>query len=89
MADPYNNFLDTVTAPARDAAAVTTHNTNPLPGGVCKALYIGGAGNVACRLVDSESDVTFTGIAAGTILPVRATHVRTTSTTATAIVALY
>jgi hypothetical protein len=89
MTDPYNNFLDTVSAPARSAKAVTTHNTNPLPGGACKALFVGGSGNIACRLMGDDTDVTFTGLTAGTILPVRATHVRTTSTTATAIVALY
>lgn len=88
MADPYNNFLDTVSSPARSAKAVTTHNTNPLAGGTSKALYVGVSGDIACRLVGDDADVLIKAAPVG-ILPVRVTHVRTTSTTATNILALY
>lgn len=87
MADNYQ-FLDGVDAPARQAVAVTPHATNELAQ-IPKALYVGGAGNIACRLVGDAADVTFVGIPAGTIIPIRVSHVRVTSTTATSIIALY
>ena len=87
MADKFQ-YSDSVQAPARKAAAVTPHDSNALTD-TPKALYVGGAGNLVCRLVDDSADVTFVGVVAGSILPVRVSHVRSTSTTATSIVALY
>lgn len=87
MADKFQ-YSDSVQAPARKAVAVTPHDTNPLTD-VPKALYVGAAGNIACRLVDDGADVTFVGVTAGAILPIRVSHVRSTSTTASSIVALY
>lgn len=72
---------------ASGAYAVTPHDTNPMTGGAT-ALYVGGAGAIVLRAADSGSDVTFAAVPAGTILPVRASHVRATGTTATAIIAL-
>lgn len=51
-----------------------------------RALYVGGAGNVTLT-TPAGSSVQFTGLAAGSILPVRATHV--TAATATGLVGLY
>lgn len=87
MADRFELRPDNVSAPARRAAAVTPHATNPLTD-VPKALYVGGEGTVVCRLVDDSADVTFSAVPAGTLLPIRVSHVRATST-ATLIVALY
>lgn len=75
--------------PARDAIAVTPHDTNVIAGGRCRALYVGGAGNVTLRTNDDDGDVAFVGVTAGSILPVYAKYVRSTGTTATNIVALY
>ncbi len=50
-------------------------------------LWIGGAGSVAVLGVNSAS-VTFTNVAAGTLLPIAVTQVLATGTTATNIVAL-
>lgn len=74
--------------PARSAAAVTPHNTNALSA-TSRALYIGGAGDIKIDLADSGSAITFVGVPAGTILPVQATRVYSTGTTATSIVALF
>lgn len=52
------------------------------------ALYVGGAGNLVAVMPDG-STATFTGVTAGTILPIRPSRVNATSTTATAILALY
>lgn len=52
-----------------------------------RALYIGGTGNV--RIKDGAGgDVTFNNVAAGSILPVMATQVYSTNTTATNIIGL-
>jgi hypothetical protein len=73
--------------PAVSFAAVTASDTVDLPV-VCRALYIGGAGNLVA--VSSAGDaVTFTAVQAGSILPVQAKRVNATGTTATNIVALY
>jgi len=75
-------------ASARKLAAVTPHDTTELAQ-VTKALYVGGAGNVSVIATDDSVAVTFVGVPAGSILPVRAKIVRSTSTTATSIVAMY
>jgi hypothetical protein len=75
------------TAPAYDAASVTASDSADLAKPT-RAIYIGGAGSVK---VDTEGGnaVTFQGIASGSLLPIRATRVYSTGTTATNIVALY
>lgn len=67
--------------------AVTPHDSNNL-GGRPVAIYVGGAGNVAMVGTDDVA-VTFTGVAAGTVLNVGPKRINSTNTTATAIVALY
>lgn len=74
---------------ARRLRAVTASDTAELPGGVCRALWIGGAGNVAVISENDTSAVTLVGCAAGQVVPVRARQVMSTNTTATSIVALY
>lgn len=71
-----------------EAAAVTPNNDNDLPNGICRALYIGGGGTVVLDTANSTS-LTFAGLQAGTILPLNVRRVRSTSTTATSIIALY
>ena len=73
--------------PAARAAAVSPSDSTVLSG--VRGLYVGGAGNVALKTKASDTAVTFTGVLAGSILPVRATQVMSTNTTATNIVALY
>lgn len=75
------------TEPARDAAAVTPSDSAQISR-VARALYVGGSGDV--KLVTEEGNtVTFQDIVAGSILPVKATKVFATGTTATNIVALF
>lgn len=75
--------------PYQKAAAVTPADGSDLPGGVCRAVYIGGAGNLSVILGDDSSPVTLTGLLVGTVYPICAKRIRSTSTTATNIVALY
>jgi hypothetical protein len=81
---------------AERAALVTPSNTVDIPyiGGdgttpswPC-VLYIGGSGNIRV-LTAGGDDVVFTGVLAGTFLPVQVTRVFATNTTATNIVALW
>jgi len=74
--DPYTN-----------AIAVTPHDTNDLTY-VTRGVYVGGAGTVKVNMQDSGT-VTFTGVPVGTLLPIRATRVYSTGTTATTILALW
>lgn len=73
--------------PARNAAVVTPDNSNDLAH-VTRALFIGGAGNLNVDTADGDT-VLFTGVTAGMILPLAVKRVRSTSTTATNIVALW
>lgn len=68
------------------AIAVTPSNSTVV---ACRALYIGGAGNVAVTTEAGGTAVTFTAPPVGSIIPVAAYNVMSTNTTATLIVALY
>lgn len=74
-------------APAMEAAAVTPNDSTDLPNGPCRALYIGGAGSAVVDTYNN-TNITFAGLTAGTILPLNVRRVRTAST-ATNMVALY
>jgi hypothetical protein len=74
--------------PVRNAAAVTTHDTNELAS-VTTGLYVGGAGNVTVVMAGGTSGVAFVGVPTGTILPLQVKIVMATGTDATNIVALW
>lgn len=77
-----------VTDPAySNALAVVPADNTPLAI-VTRGLYVGGAGNVVIVLQGGQT-VTFTGVAAGTVLRIRATGINATNTTATGLVALW
>lgn len=78
-----------VTGPAANAEAITPADTD-LPE-LTRAIYVGGTGNLAVRMADDkgDADVVFSAIPAGTVLPIRVKQIRSTSTTATLIVALF
>lgn len=78
MAEPtvYKNF-----------AAITKHDTDNIPTGLTKAVYVGGAGIVVAVHQDG-STCQFTA-PAGALLPIQVKRVNSTTTTATLMVALY
>jgi len=87
-----NTFVNNdfnIDSPAPNAVAVVLNS--PIsdfgPGVFCRALYIGGAGD-ATIVTRGGQTVLFSGLPAGFILPVCATQVNTSGTTATNIVAL-
>jgi len=92
MADPMHTVAAGPDSPAWDAAAVTPDNDTDLPRFPTRALYVGGTGgDVEVYMAGRASDtsVVFTGIPAGSTLPIRVDRMLETSTTATGIVALY
>lgn len=85
--DKFSDFQTNLTAPAREAAAVSPNDTSDLSV-LPRALYVGQGGALAMTLADGQS-VVLAGVQGGTILPVRARRVLATGTTASAIVALW
>lgn len=72
-------------APARGAEAVTPNDSTVV---AFDAFYVGGTGGDVSVITDRNQTVTFTGVPAGTIIPLKIVRVRSTSTTATGIVGL-
>ncbi|MEM8552089.1 MAG: hypothetical protein AAGF45_06875 [Pseudomonadota bacterium] len=86
MADRFKDFARGLTAPASDAFAVTAHDSTDFPL-AARALYVGRPGDVSLETLEGN-EVTFVGVAAGTVLPVSAVRVNDTGTTAGDIVGL-
>lgn len=85
--DKFSDYPTSLTAPARDAAAVVPSDTVDLPF-LPRAIYVGQTGTVVLRMANGGS-VTFTNAQAGSFLPVRAAGIAATGTTATGLVALW
>lgn len=73
--------------PFRNGKAITPHDTNPVSP-TTAAIFVGGTGNITLRLMGDTADTVLNGCIAGTIYPLRASHVRAAGTTATGLVAL-
>jgi hypothetical protein len=86
MADNFKNYDTRLDSPAPNAIAVTESDSEDLSS-FSRAIYIGGDGNLTVEMASGQ-EVTFTGLIAGTVLPIRVRKVKT-ATTATNIVALY
>lgn len=86
---PPDTYATHLESPALNAAAVTPSDSTDLPH-VSRALYVGGAGNVTVTPAGGTASVAFTGVLAGSILPIRVSRVWATGTgSSTAIVNLY
>lgn len=75
-----------MTSPCTSAEAVTPSDTVDLTN-VSRAIWVGTAGNVSL-ITKAGQTVTFVGVQAGTLLPIRASRIRATSTTASNMLAL-
>ena len=81
------NYSPTFPAFPGDAAAVTTSDTVNLS--QPSVIYTASGGNIKVTTAEG-TDVTFTGVGAGSILPVRVIRVWTTgTTTTTGLVAIF
>jgi hypothetical protein len=88
MADNFGLInADTMTIPAMSGVAVTKHDTTEIS--VTRGLYVGTGGDVAVKMRNDSTAVTFKNVADGSLLPLRVKLVLSTGTTASDIVALY
>ena len=87
MADNCATRASGLGAPARGGFAVTPSDGTDLLHET-RAIYVGVSGDLALVTVDG-STVTLAGVLAGSLVPVRATRVKATGTTADQLVGLY
>ena len=74
--------------PAEFAATITPNDSTDLSH-PSRALFVGGAGNVAVIMARENGPVTIAGVVAGSVLNIAVKRVMSTNTTATNIVALW
>ena len=85
--DPFQNFANSLVAPAEHCFAITPDDDADLISGT-KALFVGTGGDVTLRAVASDADVVFRNLPDGSIIDVRVQAVRATGTSAADIVGL-
>lgn len=85
--DAFSRQRSLTNDPFTNAVAVTPSDSADLTY-VTRGLYVGATGTVKVIMQDSGT-VTFAGVPAGTLLPIRATRVYSTGTTASTILALW
>ena len=77
--------------PAYKAVAITKSDATDLTASKIRALWVGGAGDVAVKMYGDGiggTAVTLAGVAAGTLIPVSVAMVMSTNTSATLIIGL-
>jgi hypothetical protein len=87
MVDTFAGKDTRIDGPAANGIAITTNDSLDLAN-VTRGIYVGGTGDVKVNLAGSGT-VTFSAVPVGTILPVRASRVYATGTTATLLIGLY
>lgn len=86
MPDRFDSYAASLSGPAIHGFAITPDDSTGLPE-TTRAIYVGTAGDISVTLA-SGADVTFVNIPSGTLLPIRASHVKSTSTTAINVIGL-
>lgn len=87
MADNFSSWKAGLESPAEYAAAITPDNSTDLANST-RGIYVGVTGDLKVDTVGG-STVTFVGLAAGIIHPIRARRVYATGTSVTSIVGVY
>lgn len=87
MTDGFEGRADSIVAPARHGFAIVPHDGNDLAAET-RAIYVGAGGALSVRLAAGD-EIDFAGLAAGTLLPIRAIRVHATGTTAAQLLGLY
>ena len=82
------SFQFSAITPSDTALLTYTNSAGEVEKRRCKAIYVGGAGNLAIK-DDAGNAVTFTGVTAGSVYPISTDTVMSTGTTATHLVALF
>jgi hypothetical protein len=87
MPDPFASTQANITGPISKGATVTPSDSTDLATSG-RALWVGTGGDVNLTTVDGSTFV-MKNVPSGTMLPIRAARIRSTSTTATDIVVLW
>ena len=87
MSDKFSKYHGGLESPAERAFAITPNDSADLSV-FPRAIYVGGGGAVKVTTLGGDT-VTFSGVLAGTVLPVRAARVFSTGTDATNLIGLY
>jgi hypothetical protein len=74
--------------PGENAFAISPHDTNDLPFET-RGLWVGSTGDITVDMAGIGTAITFAGVVAGSLLPLRVTRVYATATTAGDIVGVY
>lgn len=75
-------------APATRLVAITKSDSTDLTDNKIRALWVGGAGDVAVLAIGDSAAVTLSAVPAGSIVPVMVKKVMSTNTSASLIVGL-
>lgn len=87
FADPFRKNIDSPMAPAEVCFAIEPSDDGDLPHAT-KAIFVGEGGDLTLVPVRGDEEVTFRNLPSGGILDVRVRAIRTTGTTAGALVGL-
>lgn len=85
--DSHAGQVENLSSPCDNAAIITPNNDTDLIY-VTRAVWVGGAGTINVTLAGGQT-VLFSGIVAGTLLPLRITRVLSSSTSATDLVGIW
>lgn len=83
-----NRAREEMNSPARHYFAITPHDSTNFATET-RFIYVGVIGDIALVGPEGSTAVLFKAVPAGTILPVRASRVDSTNTTATLLVGMY
>ncbi len=86
MSDRFANTQSSLSSPASSGFAVTPSDSAGFSE-TSRAIYVGSGGNLSVRMLSGEV-LTLANVPTGLLLPLRATAVLATGTTASAITAL-
>jgi hypothetical protein len=86
MGDRFESIQTGLDSPASHGFPITPSDGTDLAETV-RAVFVGGSGSLVAVLA-SGAELTFAGLAGGTVLPIRARRVKATGTSATLLVGL-
>tara|TARA_R110000796_G_scaffold95079_2_gene200104 strand:+ start:2271 stop:2558 length:288 start_codon:yes stop_codon:yes gene_type:complete len=95
MAKAFDNNIFSATEAREDPASDTLFvNGDTIAGHtdqahVCRAIYVGGTGDLKVTMAQGSGTVVFHGVVAGSMLPIQCNQIFATGTTATNIIALF
>lgn len=87
MPDDFQHSARGLESPATFAFSISKSDVTELPK-TTRGIYVGGTGDLVVKMAGDGSTVTFTGVQAGSIIPIRANFVMN-ATTATSLVGLH